>query len=320
MINENWLKASKIHIDTQNKIKSQVKEGMKYLDICKIIEKNIKNLSYKNQINNGIAFPTGICVNNTAAHWTPQNDNQDILKKDDVCKIDFGVHYEGCIIDSAFTINLDDKYNNLLKSSREAVDTIISNMGVDVRFNELSLLSKEIVESYEVEINNKSIPIKPIDNLAGHNILPWKIHGGKLLYSVLDKVNDFKIDSGDVIAVEVFTSTGCGTTIMSNNINEYSHFMRTYDRKTIPIFKIQKLEILDKVIKNKFNGLAFCQRYFNCLQSNRETIKDYLDLYKLGLLNIYPPLYEKDKNGIVAQFEETVFIDENSVKILSKEK
>ena len=39
----------------------------------------------------------------------------------------------------------------------------------------------------------------------------------------------------------------------------------------------------------------------------------------MGLVNIYPPLYEKDKNGIVAQFEETVFIDEHCVKILSKE-
>ena len=81
MINENWLKASKIHIDTQNKIKSQVKAGMKYLEICKIIEENIKNLSEKNQINNGIAFPTGISINNTAAHWTPQIDNKDVLKK-----------------------------------------------------------------------------------------------------------------------------------------------------------------------------------------------------------------------------------------------
>jgi len=34
-----------------------------------------------------------------------------------VCKIDFGVHYNGCIIDSAFTINFDEKYTKISADS-----------------------------------------------------------------------------------------------------------------------------------------------------------------------------------------------------------
>jgi methionyl aminopeptidase len=35
------------------------------------------------------------------------------------------------------------------------------------------------MESYEVEIGNKTYPVKCIRNLNGHNIKRWTIHGGK---------------------------------------------------------------------------------------------------------------------------------------------
>ena len=187
---ENYKIAAEIHKNTQAYIKPLIKPNMTLLDICEKIESNIKkeylkldnNLHISNpQYNNCIAFPTGICLNNIAAHYTPTLNDTTILKSGDVCKIDFGVHYNGCIIDSAFTVNLNNTYNSLLDSSREAVDKVIKNIGVDVKFNELSCIAKEVVESYEIEINGDTKPIKPIDNITGHNILPWKIHGGKLL-------------------------------------------------------------------------------------------------------------------------------------------
>jgi methionyl aminopeptidase len=35
------------------------------------------------------------------------------------------------------------------------------------------------MESYEVEIGNKTYPVKCIRNLNGHNIARWRIHAGK---------------------------------------------------------------------------------------------------------------------------------------------
>jgi methionyl aminopeptidase len=40
-----------------------------------------------------------------------------VLSKNDVCKIDFGVHVKGYLIDSAFTVAFDDKFENLLKAA-----------------------------------------------------------------------------------------------------------------------------------------------------------------------------------------------------------
>jgi len=35
------------------------------------------------------------------------------------------------------------------------------------------------MESFEVEIDNKTYPVKCVRNLNGHNMLRWRIHGGK---------------------------------------------------------------------------------------------------------------------------------------------
>jgi methionyl aminopeptidase len=84
----------------------------------------------------GIGFPTGCSLNNVAAHWTPNAGDKTVLGYDDVMKLDFGTHVNGnitecltihCnvgrIVDSAFTIAFNPKYDNLLKAVKEATYT-----------------------------------------------------------------------------------------------------------------------------------------------------------------------------------------------------
>lgn len=51
-----------------------------------------------------------------------------MLQKEDVLKVDFGVHVNGRIVDSAFTLNWEPTYDNLLKAVQEATEA-----GVKVR-------------------------------------------------------------------------------------------------------------------------------------------------------------------------------------------
>lgn len=46
-----------------------------------------------------------------------------MLKYDDVCKIDFGTHIHGRIIDTAFTVAFNPVYDNLLKAVQDATNT-----------------------------------------------------------------------------------------------------------------------------------------------------------------------------------------------------
>lgn len=43
----------------------------------------------------GIGFPTGVSLNNCAAHYTPNPGDETVLNYDDVMKIDFGTHVNG---------------------------------------------------------------------------------------------------------------------------------------------------------------------------------------------------------------------------------
>ena len=132
--------AGKIHKEVEEYIRPQAQPNKSLLELCETIENKIKSLTHKyyssNQLNNGIAFPTGLSCDHIAAHYTPE-DPYIKLNEDSVCKIDFGTHIDGHIIDSAFTVCFKEKYNPILEASKNAVNEIIKNIGIDSRISEL---------------------------------------------------------------------------------------------------------------------------------------------------------------------------------------
>jgi methionyl aminopeptidase len=80
------------------------------------------------------------------------------------------------------------------------------------------------MESYEIELNNKIIPIKPCKNLCGHSIDPYKIHAGKSVPIV--KNNDStRMEENEQYAIETFATTGKGYVWEDG---ECSHYMKDY--------------------------------------------------------------------------------------------
>lgn len=67
------------------------------------------------------------------------------------------------------------------------------------------------MESYEVEIGGKVFPVKPVRNITGHNIRPYKIHAGKSVPFVKTR-DQTKMEEGEVFAIETFGTTGRGHT------------------------------------------------------------------------------------------------------------
>jgi methionine aminopeptidase len=76
-------------------------------------------------------------LNNCAAHYTPNNGDNTVLQRDDVCKIDFGTHINGRIIDCAWTVAFNPKYDPLLQAVREA-----TNAGIRVIEKSFSSIRK----------------------------------------------------------------------------------------------------------------------------------------------------------------------------------
>ena len=68
---------------------------------------------------------------------------------------------------------------------------------------------QEAMESYEVELNGQSIPVKCIRNLNGHDIIQYSIHGGKSV-PIVKGGDQTKMEEGETFAIETFGSTGKG--------------------------------------------------------------------------------------------------------------
>lgn len=75
--------------------------------------------------------------------------------------------------------------------------------------SEIGAAIQEVMESYEVEINQKTYPVKAIRNITGHDILRYHIHGGKQIPFIKNNSRQ-KMEEGEVFAIETFGSTGKG--------------------------------------------------------------------------------------------------------------
>jgi methionyl aminopeptidase len=65
------------------------------------------------------------------------------------------------------------------------------------------------MESYEVEINGKTFPVKPVRNITGHDIKRYQIHGGKSIPFIKNS-SQTKMEEGEIFAIETFGTTGRG--------------------------------------------------------------------------------------------------------------
>ena len=307
-------KSGIIHKQIRNEINEWIKPGLKMIDIVNKIEDRIKELTLFD-INEpekaGIGFPTGVSLNECAAHWTPNPGDKRLLKENDVCKIDYGVHLNGVIIDSAFTVSFNPIYDNLLEASKTSTEIALKMAGPDTVLGEIGAAVQENMESYEIELGGKILPIKSIKNLTGHQIEPFKIHAGK-------SVPNYKIDyplrmlEGEYYAIETFSSTGTGIT---KEVNDCSHYMIDYtiDYKNVSLAKKEKkcFELIEK----NFSTLAFCNRWLDFY--NIPKYSTFLKtLCSAGVIKKYPPLNDI-KGSFTAQFEHSIVITDNGKIILS---
>ncbi|VDN27043.1 unnamed protein product, partial [Gongylonema pulchrum] len=176
---KDFRRAAEAHRQTRKFVRSWIKPGMTMIEICERLEAHSRRMINENGLKAGLAFPTGCSLNNCAAHYTPNAGDTTVLRESDICKIDYGVHVNGRLIDCAFTLHFDPKFDPLVNAVREATNAGIREAGIDVRLCDLGETIEEVMRSHEVELDGKTYVVKPIRNLNGHSIGPYRIHAGK---------------------------------------------------------------------------------------------------------------------------------------------
>ena len=131
---DNYRKAAEIHRQARHWVQQSVKPGQTLTEIAVEVEDSVRalldnqGLEPGQSLQAGMGFPTGLSLNNVVAHYTPNPGQKDIvLQHSDVMKVDFGVHINGWIVDSAFTMAFDPEYDNLLAAVKAA-----TNAGIKV--------------------------------------------------------------------------------------------------------------------------------------------------------------------------------------------
>lgn len=296
-------------------------ENLKLINIAKFIENKIKSetkYDLKYPLKAGIAFPVGLNINNVVAHWSPNSlDTKQILKKTDIIKIDYGIHFEGNIIDSAFSYSYNDTFSDLIKISEEATNKGCELFGEEVLINDISKEIQEIIESYELEINNKNYDVKSVQNLCGHQIKKYQIHGDKMIPNISMPQYTERIKNNEQYAIETYPSTGNGFAKLDYNKINISHYMinkKNYNTHAISKLTKDETNLLNIIYKN-YGTLPFSKRWLSELK-----IKKYcLNLNKLvekKIIDEYPPYYEKN-NSYSAQTEKNIIIYDNKKIVLT---
>lgn len=305
-------KGAEIHRRVRKHLNNVLQPGLTTTEIADTIENSVRTFMNEEDTKKaGIGFPTGVSLNHCAAHYTPNAGDKTVLKYEDVMKVDYGIHVNGYIVDCAFTKTFDPKYDTLLKAVKAATNTGIKEAGIDVRLTDIGEAIQETMESYEVELDGETYPVKCIRNLNGHNIAPYHIHGGKSV-PIVKNGDETKMEEGEVFAIETFGSTGRGYVIPEG---ECSHYAKNVDAPHIPL-RLNKAKTLLANIDKHFGTLPFCRRYLDRIGEDK-----YLfalnSLVKAGIVQDYPPLNDS-RGSYTAQYEHTILLHPTQKEVVSR--
>ena len=265
-----------------------VKPGVRLLDVARVIEEYIiEQGGYP-------AFPVNISINSVAAHRTPLIDDEEVIPEDSLVKVDIGVHYEGFIADTAVTLVLSDKYEELAEAVREALHKALKIVKPGVRFSDVGRVIESLIRKRGFRV---------IKNLSGHSLDRYLIHAGEVIPNFKDPLSLGRFRAWRAYAIEPFGTNGRGYVV---ELRDRVQIYALRRGRGAPLSGVEE-RILNHV-KDRFRTLPFCERWLASVVRDKAALRSALNtLSSKGFLMRYPVLIEAGR-GYVAQFEETVFI------------
>ena len=295
---ESLRKAGKIAQDVKKYIKPKIKVGVNVYDLIAETETRI------NELEGICAFPVNLCINNIAAHYTsPIKDDGTEINKEDLVKIDLGVHIDGYIVDTAFSVNFneDEPLQNIIQATEVALDA--AKMMVKPKTNTRDIGKK-------IEDIVKGFKYNPIRELGGHQIERWTVHGKKRLPELGSQGGDV-MEAGEVFSIEIFASTGEGS--VHNTQYSYIYEINPYAGR-VPLRRKTSKQLLGFINKN-YKTLPFAERWL-AKEFRLGVAFGLQELIQQGKLQVHYVLAEK-KGVKVAQIEESILITEDGYEQLT---
>ncbi|MEM2099697.1 MAG: type II methionyl aminopeptidase [Candidatus Bathyarchaeia archaeon] len=292
---EKFRLSGKILSETREELRSFVRENMPIIQVCERAETLIHEKGGKP------AFPCNVSINEVAAHYTsPPNDNH-IIPEKAIVKVDIGVHVDGYVTDTAFTVCFNREYAGMAKAAEHALKTAIDTIRPEMSTSKIGSLIESEVKRYG---------FKPISNLTGHSVGRYLIHAGTSIPNVA-QFSIAKVKAGEVYAIEPFVT-------VSEAIG------RVEDANEVTIFRLLKTKAaknpyaktLLKFIEVNFRTLPFAERWLTGVVPAERYNEAFKELQASKAIMGYPVFVEESRKP-VAQAEHTVLITENGCEVLT---
>lgn len=235
-------------------------------------------------------------VNDTAAHYCPEEDDDSAAKEGDLIKIDVGVHLDGWLADNGMTVEVgsSDKYKDMIKASQNALKAAIK----------LVEPGRELWELGEAQHSEaEALGFTTVRNLSGHTLDRFKTHAGISIPSYNNK-DKRELQENWQIAIEPFVTNGDG---MIKEKGKATVFMVEKEKGVrLPYAR----KILEEV--KPLNGLPFTTRLLTRKFGKGVTALGLRELQRSGIVKAYPPLVEVS-GGMVTQFEHAMIVKDKPI-------
>jgi methionyl aminopeptidase len=290
---KDYISAGKIAAEVRENARKKYHVGSTLSEICESIEKEIIQKGGK------CAFPVNTSLNEIAAHYTAEPNDDKVVKDTDLLKIDLGVQINGYIADTAVTVCYEPKYDYLVQTAEAALKEAISIIRVGTKSSDVGKIIENTV---------KQLGGIPIANLSGHSLEQYTIHAGKSVPNIWS-IGSFSFQSTEAYACEPFVTTPEGLGFVREgkirNIFSLATRKRTKDNDANKLIDF---------IWEKFNMLPFALRWL-LSEWDEKTARGLLNvLIQNKVVKSYPILVEANTQR-VAQAEHTFIPQENGVTV-----
>jgi methionyl aminopeptidase len=292
---EAYRKGGHIISQLRKTIPPLVREGGLVRELCERVEADIIALG-------GLpAFPCNVSINEVAAHYTSPWDDTSVLPKDSVVKVDFGVHIDGYINDSAVTVSLNPIYRSMIEVAEEALRVGIARIANGVRFSEVGEQIEKTIAQYGC---------RPIRNLTGHKVERYTIHAGLSVPNVSGPVPG-RFQTGDVYAIEPFVTLKEAAGRVEDS--DQMFIFRAVREKGVRSESAKKLV---EHVRRTYRTLPFASRWLYSSLGKAIVDGGFSEAVRTRCISGYPVLVEAS-GRIVTQAEHTVIVRENGCEVLA---
>ncbi len=277
-------------------MRSQVKEGMLIIDVCEKVEGTIRAKGGKP------AFPCNVSVNEVAAHYTAPPGDTSRIAEGSTVKVDLGVHVDGYVTDTAFTVAFNPEGRAMTNTAEQALKVAVENVHGEMSLNKIGSL-------IEGTIRNRGY--KPISNLTGHSVGRYLIHAGLSIPNVAELMSLSKVRTGEVYAIEPFVTLPDAVGRVDDS--PQSTIYRLLKAKSVNSESAKKML---KHIEANFRTLPFAERWLIGVVPKEQHAAAFRELLSSKAIMSYPVFVEASGKP-VAQAEHTMLMTSTGCEVLT---